>query len=101
MEGLHPDVAEVLLSEQDIRDIVTRMGAEITRDYEGRNPLIVAVLRGAVVFTADIMRAIKCDLGIDFMAVSSYGDGVKSSRRTGRTSWRTCWPGRSSARRSG
>ena len=59
MEGLHPDVAEVLLSEQDIRDIVTRMGAEITRDYEGRNPLIVAVLRGAVVFTADIMRAIK------------------------------------------
>ena len=79
MEGLHPDVAEVLLSEQDIRDIVTRMGAEITRDYEGRNPLIVAVLRGAVVFTADIMRAIKCDLGIDFMAVSSYGDGVKSS----------------------
>lgn len=79
MEGLHPDVAEVLLSEQDIRDIVARMGAEITRDYEGRNPLIVAVLRGAVVFTADIMRAIKCDLGIDFMAVSSYGDGVKSS----------------------
>ena len=39
----------------------------------------MAVLRGAVVFTADIMRAIKCDLGIDFMAVSSYGDGVKSS----------------------
>ena len=55
------------------------MGAEIGADYEGRNPLIVAVLRGAVVFTADLMRAIHCQLGVDFMAVSSYGDGTKSS----------------------
>ena len=55
------------------------MGAEITRDYADKNPLIIAVLRGAVVFMADIMRAIECPLSIDFMAVSSYGDGVKSS----------------------
>lgn len=79
MEGLHPDVESIVLSEDDISQIVQRMGAEIGADYEGRNPLIVAVLRGAVVFTADLMRAIHCQLGVDFMAVSSYGDGTKSS----------------------
>ena len=79
MEGLHPDVSEILLSEEDIRGIVARMGAEITRDYAGKNPLVVAVLRGAVVFMADLMRAVECPMGIDFMAVSSYGDGSKSS----------------------
>ena len=79
MEQIHPDVESVVLSEQDIKDIVTRMGAEITRDYAGKNPLLIAVLRGAVVFMGDVMRAIDCELGIDFMAVSSYGDGAKSS----------------------
>ena len=55
------------------------MGAEITRDYKDKNPLLVTVLKGAVIFTADIMRAIECPVAVDFMAVSSYGDGVKSS----------------------
>ena len=79
MAELHPDIEEILLSEQDIKDIVKKVGAEITRDYANKNPLVIAVLRGAVVFMADIMRAIECPLSIDFMAVSSYGDGVKSS----------------------
>lgn len=79
MKELHPDVESVLLSEDDIKGIVERMGAEITQDYKDKNPLIVAVLRGAVVFTADLMRAIECPMSVDFMAVSSYGDGVKSS----------------------
>lgn len=79
MEQLHPDVQSVLLSEDDIKDIVARMGAQISADYEGKNPLLIAVLRGAVVFMADIMRSIDCQVGIDFMAVSSYGNGVKSS----------------------
>lgn len=79
MGELHPDVKEVLLGEEDIRQIVGRMGEEITRDYADKNPLVVAVLRGAVVFMADIMRAIECPMAIDFMAVSSYGDGFKSS----------------------
>lgn len=79
MAELHPDIQEILLDEQDIKDIVKKVGAEITRDYADKNPLVIAVLRGAVVFMADIMRAIKCPLSIDFMAVSSYGDGVKSS----------------------
>ena len=79
MEALHPDVSEVILSEEDIKSIVSRMGAEITRDYKDKNPLLVTVLKGAVIFTADIMRAIECPVDVDFMAVSSYGDGVKSS----------------------
>ena len=79
MAELHPDIEEILLDEQDIKDIVKKVGVEITRDYADKNPLVIAVLRGAVVFMADIMRAIECPLSIDFMAVSSYGDGVKSS----------------------
>lgn len=79
MAELHPDIEEILLDEQDIKDIVKKVGAEITHDYADKNPLVIAVLRGAVVFMADIMRAIECPLSIDFMAVSSYGDGVKSS----------------------
>jgi hypoxanthine phosphoribosyltransferase len=79
MAELHPDIEEILLDEQDIKDIVKKVGTEITRDYADKNPLVIAVLRGAVVFMADIMRAIECPLSIDFMAVSSYGDGVKSS----------------------
>ncbi len=79
MESLHPDVKKILLSKDDIHDIVARMGAQITADYADKNPLIVAVLRGAVVFTADLMREIDCPLAIDFMAVSSYGEGFKSS----------------------
>ena len=72
MEALHPDVSEVILSEEDIKSIVSRMGAEITRDYKDKNPLLVTVLKGAVIFTADIMRAIECPVAV-------AGDGVKSS----------------------
>lgn len=79
MERIHPDVKSVVLTQSDIEGIVSRMGAEITRDYQGKNPLLIAVLRGAVVFMGDIMRSIDCELGIDFMAISSYGDGAKSS----------------------
>ncbi len=79
MEALHPDVKEILFTKDDIQQIVERMGAQISADYAGRNPLIVAVLRGAVVFTADLMRAIDCPMAVDFMAVSSYGEGFKSS----------------------
>ena len=68
MENLNPDVESVVLSEEDIRGIVERMGAAISKDYAGKNPLLIAVLRGAVVFMGDLMRHIDCPLGIDFMA---------------------------------
>ena len=76
---MHPDAESVILSEEDIKQIVTRLGAEISADFADKNPLIVAVLRGAFVFTADLVRAITVPCTVDFMAVSSYGDGVKSS----------------------
>ena len=79
MSELHPDVGSVLFSEEDIAQIVQRMGAEITRDYAGRDLVLIAVLRGAVVFMGDLMRAIDAPLAIDFMAVSSYGANAKSS----------------------
>lgn len=79
MGQVNPDIDGIILSTEDIQGIVERMGAQITSDYADKNPLLVAVLRGAVVFMGDLMRHIDCPLGIDFMAVSSYGDGVKSS----------------------
>lgn len=79
MANLHPNIQKVLFSEKDIEGIVSRMGAEISRDYAGKDLVMIAVLRGAVVFMGDLMRKITVPLAIDFMAVSSYGDGTKSS----------------------
>ena len=73
METMHPDVEKVLFSEEDIADMVKRLGAQISEDYKGKDLVLIAVLRGAVVFMGDLMRA------IDIMAVSSYGNGTKSS----------------------
>lgn len=73
------DIKEVLLSREEIAEICKRLGEEITRDYEGKKLLLVSVLKGAVVFMADIMREIKCPCIIDFMAVSSYQNSTKSS----------------------
>lgn len=79
METMHPDVEEILFSQEDIAAMVKRLGAQISQDYQGKDLVLIAVLRGAVVFMGDLMRAIDTPLAIDFMAVSSYGDGVKSS----------------------
>jgi hypoxanthine phosphoribosyltransferase len=73
------EVGEVLLSEADIAALVTRLGAQITVDYSGRQPLLLGVLKGAVVFLADLMRAIDLPTEIDFLAVSSYGAATTSS----------------------
>ena len=73
------DVKKVLLSEEELHAKVAELGAQITKDYEGKNLLLVTVLKGAVVFLADLMRTIDQPAEIDFMVVSSYGSGVKSS----------------------
>ncbi|MBP3893986.1 MAG: hypoxanthine phosphoribosyltransferase [Atopobiaceae bacterium] len=78
-EQQHPDIERVILSEQDIKEIVERLGSEVSRDYAGKNPLVITVLRGAFIFTADFVRAITIPCEVDFMAVSSYGSGVRSS----------------------
>lgn len=76
---IHPDVQEVILSEELLQERVAEIGAQISRDYEGRTVLLVAVLRGAALFIADLARAITVPVELDFMAVSSYGSSTKSS----------------------
>ncbi len=76
---MEKDIQEVLYSEAQIQKMVDRVGAEITRDYAGKNLLLVSVLKGSVAFMADLMRAIRIPARIDFMAVSSYGSGTKTS----------------------
>ncbi len=73
------DVQKVMLSEETIAKKVKEMGAQISNDYEGKKLLMVSVLKGSVVFVADLMRSISIPVSIDFMAVSSYGSGTKSS----------------------
>ena len=73
------DIKKVLLSEEELHARVAMLGAQLSRDYAGKNLLMVSVLKGSVVFMADLMRAISEPAEIDFMVVSSYGSGVKSS----------------------
>ncbi len=70
---------EVLYSEQQIRDRVAELGREITEKYAGKELVLVSVLKGSCIFLADLMRAIDLRLTIDFMSVSSYKDGTKST----------------------
>jgi hypoxanthine phosphoribosyltransferase len=73
------EVEKILLSEEEIKEIVARLGREITEDYRGKNLLVVSVLKGSVMIMADLLRQIKIPCRIDFMSVSSYGSGTVSS----------------------
>ena len=73
------DIKEIWVSEEEIQQKVKELGAAISEDYKDKNLLMVSVLKGSVVFMADLMRAITIPAAIDFMAVSSYGAGTKSS----------------------
>lgn len=70
---------EILISEEQLKQKVKELGAEITRDFAGQEVLLVGILKGSVPFMADLMRAIDLDLSIDFMQVSSYGGDTKTS----------------------
>jgi hypoxanthine phosphoribosyltransferase len=72
-------IGEILVSEQDLRRRVSELAAEVSRDYEGRDPMLVAILKGAVPFLADLMREMTISCELDFMAVSSYGSSTDSS----------------------
>ncbi len=76
---IHPDIEQVLYTEEQLRSRVREVGAQITADYAGREPLLISVLRGSYIFMADLTRAIGLDVTVDFMAVSSYGAGTASS----------------------
>ena len=73
------DIAKVLLTEEEIAEIVKSLGERISRDYAGKKLLLVSILKGSVVFMADLMRAITVPCQIDFMSVSSYGKGTKTT----------------------
>ena len=73
------DILRVLATQSDIDKVVSELGAKISEDYKDKNLLLVSVLKGSVVFMADLMRKITIPCGIDFMSVSSYGSGVKTS----------------------
>ena len=78
-KDLGTDLEKVLISEEQIRTRLAEMAAEIAVDYEGRDVLLVGVLKGAVMVMADLARAIPSHVEMDWMAVSSYGSGTKSS----------------------
>jgi hypoxanthine phosphoribosyltransferase len=70
---------EVLITSEKIVERIRELGAEIARDYSGRNPLLVGVLKGACLFLSDLMRAIDIPLNVEFMAISSYGAEMRTS----------------------
>ncbi len=76
---LHDDIDYILYCEETLAETGKRLGAQISEDYQGRNLLLVSILKGSIVFMSDLMRSISIPCNIDFMAVSSYGSGVKSS----------------------
>lgn len=76
---MHPDLQEILLTEQQIAQKVRELGERISEDYRGNDILMVGVLKGAVIFMADLIRRITVPVSIDFMAVSSYGKASESS----------------------
>jgi hypoxanthine phosphoribosyltransferase len=74
-----PPRGEILVQPDDLQRRVRELGADITRDYEGRDLLLICVLKGAVFFLSDLMRSIHVPCEVDFMAVASYGDATDSS----------------------
>ena len=79
MAELHDDILEILLSEEEIHAKVRELGAQITKDYAGKTPLFLGVLKGCYVFMADLTRCIDLPCTMDFMAVSSYGGGTSTT----------------------
>ena len=76
---MNSDIENILYSEEKLRETVEDLGRRITRDYKGKKLLLLSILKGSVVFLTDLMRHIDLPCEIDFMAVSTYGSGVKSS----------------------
>lgn len=76
---MHQDIDHILISEEQIEACVRNLGARISADYRGRDLTLVCVLKGGIVFLADLIRAIEVPISLDFMATSSYGFSTESS----------------------
>ena len=77
--SIRDDVSEILYTEEQLKAIVQDMGRRITDDYRDRNLFMVSVLKGSLIFMADLMRAVSIPCAIDFLSVSSYGSGTSTS----------------------
>lgn len=77
--ALNNDISKVLVSEEELKKINQRLGAQITEDFKDKTLLVVGILKGSIYFMTDLTRYIDLPLKIDFLAVSSYGSGTKSS----------------------
>jgi hypoxanthine phosphoribosyltransferase len=75
--GMKADIAEVLISEVELQAKIGELGAAISRDYAGKDLILVSILKGGLIFLADLCRAISLPVAIDLLAVSSYGPGAK------------------------
>ena len=84
MQGMDQDIDHILVSEEQLRQKVAELGAQISRDYEGCDLLMVSILKGGAVFMADLMRTVTIPCAIDFMVVSSYGGANTESTGLGK-----------------
>ena len=80
--GLHEDVGEILFTADQIDEIVKRIGDQVSRDYADKDLVMISVLKGSLIFMADLMRAITVPCSIDFLSVSSYGAGTTTTGST-------------------
>ena len=78
---LAEDLSEILLTQEQIRSRLVEIGSDISRDYEGKNPLLVGVLKGVMIFIADLIRTITIPIEVDFIAVSSYSREARDQGR--------------------
>ncbi|MGE4320245.1 MAG: hypoxanthine phosphoribosyltransferase [Acholeplasmataceae bacterium] len=76
---MHKDIQEVLVSAQEIDEICTNLGQQLTKDYQGSSPLLVGLLKGCVPFMSDLSKKIDLQLEVAYMSVSSYHGGISSS----------------------
>lgn len=76
---IHDDIKEVIFTEQELRDKVRELGKELSREYKGKHPLVVCILKGGSMFMTDLIKEMDIYLDIDFMDLSSYGDGMEST----------------------
>lgn len=73
------DIKEILITSEQIKEKVEQLGVQLSKEYKGRNPLVICVLKGAFIFMSDLVKEITVPMELDFMAVSSYGASTKSS----------------------
>ena len=79
MASTQPEIGEILVQADQLKHRIRELGEQISRDYEGKDLLLVGVLKGAVFFLSDLMRHISIPCEVDFMAVASYGSATDSS----------------------